>query len=779
MEVLRALRIANWEAVFSTIHVTLTAGAFQTGFALALGASNFWIGVIGSIPTFAALVQLASSVLVERLGKRKGLTAYFTIASRMLWVPILLLPFAVPAPARLPAFLALFILASILAQVPVPAFTSWLSDLVPPDHRGRYFARRNMLAGLTVMVVSMPCAWFLDLATKRHLFADRVGFAVLFAMAAVAAAFAFIAVMRQPEPPMQVTAEGQAGGLAASIALYRRAIADRQFRGVLAFSAVFAVAQFLAAPFYMVFAIKELHLDYMWLQAFAAIASLAGLLSMPVWGYLSDKFGNRALLGISIVGVALTPLPWVLCSPSTPTLNLVLLVVNHIAGGLFWSGVGLTQFNILIASTPTESRSIYIGAMSAVTGLLGGLAPILGGVVVTAFGTDGLYGVGGYRAAFILNSLVRFGALACLRLIRLPDESSTREVLTQLGGVRVGTLVQMRRLQQGASADERTSAAHALRAAGTTLPAADLLQALFDPSRRVRAQAARTLGDMGGDGAVEALARLIDEPGLGVAEEAAEALGRLGEPAGAAALLRGCRSDRPSLRMASLRALADLQAPEAQDEMTACLDEGDPAVRAVALRGLRRERLVGMRSKLLEVLAGAGAEDVLAACATALETIGLAEDAPALVTASLGCRCRPVRIGIANCAANLLGAGDRLYQSFVAVERNRDEELGRRLDALERHARARGSGGSARLVAMARRAVRQAGSDNLAGAMEALGGLAALATGTDPDIAATDPRAAVLRILVDRALEARQGELLLAAWIVEDLINGSADGTAS
>ena len=68
LEILKALRISNWEAVFSTVHLTLTSGAFQTGYALLLGVSNFWMGVLSSFPTFAGLIQIPSSYLVERRG---------------------------------------------------------------------------------------------------------------------------------------------------------------------------------------------------------------------------------------------------------------------------------------------------------------------------------------------------------------------------------------------------------------------------------------------------------------------------------------------------------------------------------------------------------------------------------------------------------------------------------------------------------------------------------------------------------------------------------------
>src|SRR5215210_507921 len=129
LDILKALRISNWEAVFSTVHLTLTGGAFQTGYALYLGASNFWMGVLSSFPTFAGLIQIPSSYIVERRGERKWFTAFFSGIGRILWLPILLLPFVAPAALRFPLFVVLLLASSLSLSVPVPAFTSWMSDL--------------------------------------------------------------------------------------------------------------------------------------------------------------------------------------------------------------------------------------------------------------------------------------------------------------------------------------------------------------------------------------------------------------------------------------------------------------------------------------------------------------------------------------------------------------------------------------------------------------------------------------------------------------------------
>src|SRR5206468_10559839 len=107
----------------------------------------------------------------------------------------------------------------------------------------------------------------------------------------------------------------------------RRPFCEPDRRRLMLFSTVFAGAQCFAAPFYIVYALRVLKLNYVWLQIFATLASIASLLSMPLWGYLSDKFGNRPLLIISVFGTGLLPIIWVFTSPKYLAASIVLACI--------------------------------------------------------------------------------------------------------------------------------------------------------------------------------------------------------------------------------------------------------------------------------------------------------------------------------------------------------------------------------------------------------------------------------------------------------------------
>ena len=45
------------------------------------------------------------------------------------------------------------------------------------------------------------------------------------------------------------------------------------------------------------------------------------------------------------------------------------LTLNNLMGGLFWAGVGLAQFNLLIRLSPSDKTPVYVAVMSAVSAI--------------------------------------------------------------------------------------------------------------------------------------------------------------------------------------------------------------------------------------------------------------------------------------------------------------------------------------------------------------------------------------------------------------------------
>ena len=78
----RVLRLVLFDALASEAMGTLTTGVFLVGFAVALGADNFAIGVLAAVPFFAQLLQIPAVLLVERWRVRRDICVFSTAIGR-------------------------------------------------------------------------------------------------------------------------------------------------------------------------------------------------------------------------------------------------------------------------------------------------------------------------------------------------------------------------------------------------------------------------------------------------------------------------------------------------------------------------------------------------------------------------------------------------------------------------------------------------------------------------------------------------------------------------
>ena len=87
------LRYCTVEGAFANVFINFTGGAFITGLALLLGANDFQIGLLASIPFLSQLFQLTSTSVSNRLGGRRKAAIILSAVGRQIWwiVPIIVL----------------------------------------------------------------------------------------------------------------------------------------------------------------------------------------------------------------------------------------------------------------------------------------------------------------------------------------------------------------------------------------------------------------------------------------------------------------------------------------------------------------------------------------------------------------------------------------------------------------------------------------------------------------------------------------------------------------
>jgi len=396
----RGLRLSIVEGALSNIHVSITTSAFLTGLALLLGAGDFELGLIGALPFVGQLFQFVGAYLEERLGRRRRLVALTTGISRALWALVAALPFLGGlGAARLTIFLLVLALAQALIGIAINAWTSWMSDLVPPRQRGRYFGLRNTVASVTAMASTWLAGHLLD--QYRSAGDPALGYALVFGIAVVAAVAGAVVLARQPEPPMP---RRQRVPFAA---LFSAPLRHQRFRALILTATGWALATGIASPFFNAYGIQTLKLSFATLALFGVATSAVTLITQPFVGRLQDRYGDRRVLIGSVIGVILLPWGWVLSTPAF----LLPLWMTQIFAGIFWPGITQGLLNLVMDRAPSEGRGAYVAAYGAVTGIGTFVASLLGGLIATGLGATvlriGPLTLDHYAILFVLSSVGR------------------------------------------------------------------------------------------------------------------------------------------------------------------------------------------------------------------------------------------------------------------------------------------------------------------------------------------------------------------------------------
>lgn len=701
LENLRTLRVANLDAAFATAFATLVSGTFLVGFVQLLGGSYVWIGVLTAVPSFLGLLQIPGAIWGRGFPRYKKFVAPGGFVWRLFYVPLIALP-ALPLPneAKLWILLGCVIVASAATQFVAPIYNDWLAELVPANSRGWFFSRRMMIATAVGAVGGFAGGLVLD--AFRRADEEPMGFSTIFAIGIVCAAISMVLFRKMadtPRPnPIRVS-------LRESLGAFRIPLRDHRFRPVLVFLFLFVLGQLFAGNLYSAYALETLKMPFGVLQATGISVAIGSLLTVRMWGFLADKYGNKPLVGILGFGLVLTPAMWLITYPGSDLWNAVVLILAHVFSGAVWSGVAVCQFNLLLATADPEDRANYIGVGMALQALTGALAPMLGAAAMDLL--KGPFTIeDAYKWVFGITMFLRAFSLLFLGRVREAGSTSVGGTLRQLAKVSPKGYKALKQLSTSGDVATRELAIESVGSRQFGIASDEIVKALHDPSPRIRRQAARTLaklgqpdlagalvhqldehpdlveeetiealGSLGSLDAVEPLSRYLTSPRSSLRRAAAKALGQIGGTEAIAPLIEAAqRTGDPDLRRATLQALRTLEAREAETVIADALFDSHPSVRIAAAEAVVDLDLKGAASNLRETLAWYD-DEACSEMAYALGRVGAPSDAPQILVTAEKCVSIITRRRCLLGLARLLGVEAEAYRLLLLDGLSRDSAL--------------------------------------------------------------------------------------------------------
>ncbi len=420
-----ALRLSITEGCIATVMGSLAGGAFLTGFALYLGASDFQIGLLSSLPPLVSMIQLATHWLLRKTGERKKLTVWTMGLSRSLWLVIALLPvffFTHRLELQFRIVLWIIVLSTALNSIGLISWWSWMSDLVPRDILGQYFSKRNLWTGIVGMLVFYAGTAGLDFY-KRHVPVKDYGygFTGLFLIAVVFGLYSIRLLSRIPELG-KITHSQKIPAFHELV----QPLKDKNFRLFMFERSAWFFSVCIAAPYFNVYLLKHLKVSWSYIGLLNIIATVASLYCLKLWGRIVDQFGCKPLMNVSCMAKTLFPLVWIIVTPSN---YWWILIFTHLLCS-FDSAINLTSSNLLLKLSPRGNNVAYLAIDTACINLACAVSPLLGGWLVLHFAQNEIFHLpilgdtDALKCLFFLSGSTRLLTAWTLERIKEPDTRS-------------------------------------------------------------------------------------------------------------------------------------------------------------------------------------------------------------------------------------------------------------------------------------------------------------------------------------------------------------------
>lgn len=402
---------------------------YLSAFALLLHATPLQIGILSALPQLIGTwAQLFSVKAMNRLVHRKALVLWGAMGQTVSWLPIFALPLLVPDHAAW-LLIGCVVLYFALGHFTIPPWNGLITDLVDPNQRGIYFARRSRVMAVASFAALCGGGFLLNMGQGWG--AAWAGFALIFLAAAVSRGLSAFYLSRLTEPEAATRAEA-AGGF--RWFLTHGATGD--FRRFLLFAGSMHVCVLIAGPFFVIYMLRDLHFSYLQYAGWLAMGTLGQFLTLKHWGRISDRYGNKQVLRITGIIVPFLPMLY-LIGTALP----FLLCVNFL-GGAVWAGLSLGLQNYVFDAVRQEDRPTGVAMANTVNAVGWFLGAMLGSWLATVMPDEvhvasfALHPASNLPLVFCVSGLLRLLVSACLlgtfREPRAVEPISSRRLVWEL-----------------------------------------------------------------------------------------------------------------------------------------------------------------------------------------------------------------------------------------------------------------------------------------------------------------------------------------------------------
>jgi MFS family permease len=414
-------------AAFNALSYQIILASPMILYAKSLGASATVLGVIAGMMPLLVIFQIPAASHINRIGYRKFVLAgWSTRVSFIFLIAFVPLTGGFLNPAnRLALLLALLFCFNLSRGISSCAWLPWISELVPPEVRGRYLTRDAAVQNLASFVTFLVGAASLSGSTWPWQFAS------LFAFSAAMGAASLLFLKRIPDVPIPEDTRASRARLP-----WLEMTRFPPFRKLLRSAVAWSVAYGGVTAFTVAFLKVKSGMSESQILLISSVAFLGGVGSLWLLGSRFDRVGSKPVLGAAFALWLAVMAGWVVLAGGLFAASLVNVLVLQFLMGLLAAMVNMANVRLAMAIVPAMGRNHFFAIYSVVNNVTLGLSPIAWGVLIDSVGSHAPVWLGlewnRFTVFFAAATAMFAVTFALSRRLDEPQAASLEELLREI-----------------------------------------------------------------------------------------------------------------------------------------------------------------------------------------------------------------------------------------------------------------------------------------------------------------------------------------------------------
>ncbi|MDP4092930.1 MAG: MFS transporter [Bacillota bacterium] len=365
-------------------------------FATRLGATDFQVSLVTSLPQFVGiLVLIPGGILTDRMLNKRKMVIISLMCLTAAYIAIGFVPEM--GKYRYFAFLILLSLSAGPMTMYNATWQAYFSDVVPLESMNRTYSVR--IKGTFLISIIAPVFTGLLLASASSN-SGKIRFHQSFFWAAGLLLIFQILVLKRITGGNVKSHEGirfkdlikTASGLAH----------NKRFMGFIGVALFFYMTWHTDWTLYFIGQVKYLKMNEAWLGYVNVGGALVQFLTISFWSRINEKTGVRFPIILGSLGLALCPMAMIIGTSIKSGMGATVFLILNTIFNFAYATVMLNILQCLIQVIPQVNKTLSISIYNALVTLSNAVMPIVGVQIYAAFGSD--------RKALQLTFLIVFTA---------------------------------------------------------------------------------------------------------------------------------------------------------------------------------------------------------------------------------------------------------------------------------------------------------------------------------------------------------------------------------